>query len=79
MRRVVLFALFVFAVGFASGASAVPIVSVDTDPGMPGVQGSSTVLVPSTFDVDIVISGVDVESWGAAIFAALALCGKIPG
>ncbi|MDJ0847587.1 MAG: cohesin domain-containing protein [Myxococcota bacterium] len=38
-----------------ASASAVPMVSMDTDPDASGVQASSTVLLGSTFEVDAVV------------------------
>ena len=43
----------------SAGALAAPIVSVDADPGTAGIQSSVTVLQGTSFQVDIVISGVD--------------------
>jgi hypothetical protein len=43
----------------AAPALAVPLVAVDTDPLAPGVQASRTVEIGESFDIDIVISGVE--------------------
>ena len=50
-------ALFLLVGG--TTASAVPIISVDMDPTTPGIQSSLTVTPTTTFDVDVVITGVD--------------------
>jgi hypothetical protein len=52
----------VLVAGFATSASALPIVSVDADTTLAGVDSSRTVMGGSTFSVDIVISGVDAGS-----------------
>ena len=60
MRRIILVAGAI--VGFATSAAALPIVSVDTDPGAAGVDASRIVAPGSTFFVDIVVSGVEAAS-----------------
>jgi hypothetical protein len=50
----------------APAARAVPIVSVDADPGLPGVQDTRSVVEGERFDVDVVISGIEA---GAALHA----------
>jgi hypothetical protein len=48
--------------GAAQASQASPIVSVDTDPGKPGIQSSSDLFDLASFTVDIVISDVDAGS-----------------
>ena len=53
-------ALFATAVlGLGQAANAAPIASVDLDPLTPGVQEFGFALTGTSFEVDIVISGVD--------------------
>ena len=40
----------------ASSASAAPVISMDMDPGTPGIQSALTVAPQTTFNVDVVIS-----------------------
>ncbi len=43
-------------------ASALPIISVDMDPTTAGIQSSLIVTPTTTFDVDVIITGVDATS-----------------
>lgn len=53
--------LMVAVLGFwGSVAWAVPIVSIDLDPDTAGIQSVRSVIPPTSFSVDVVISGVDV-------------------
>lgn len=46
----------------ASSAFALPTLSIDLDPGTPGVQSTATVTSGEMFSADIVIAGVDLFS-----------------
>lgn len=46
----------------ADSARAIPIVSVDADPTAPGIQDTRTVTQGESFDVDIVISGIEASA-----------------
>lgn len=46
----------------AAPASALPVVSVDVDPDTPGIQASRNVGPASSFEVDIVVDGIDTST-----------------
>lgn len=48
-------------------ASAVPIVSIDMDPGTAGIQNSLNVLLGSSFDVSVVITGDGTSAFETAV------------
>ena len=57
--------LIAFSIIFtAATASALPTVSVDTDPGTPGIQTGLDILVGDTFTIDVVIQ----ELWDWTLF-----------
>lgn len=49
-------------------ASAVPIVSIDMDPGTAGIQNSLSVLLGNFFDVSVVITGDGISAFDTALF-----------
>jgi hypothetical protein len=48
-------------------ASAVPIISIDTNPGMAGIQNSLTVNSGDTFNVDVVLTGDGTSTFDTVI------------
>jgi hypothetical protein len=58
MRRIQTLFVLLVGLGLPGAALAVPVVSIDTDPGAVGAQPASTVELGSTLEVDILIDDV---------------------
>jgi len=65
-RRAALAALWLVAAG---SAGAAPIVSVDMEPHASGIQTALTVLPETTFEVDVVVSGVPAPGFNVYVVA----------
>ncbi|MDJ0848602.1 MAG: cohesin domain-containing protein [Myxococcota bacterium] len=59
IRLAIVVALMVALMGIGAGATAAPIVALDTDPTTPGIQERRSIRVGTSFPVDILISGVE--------------------
>jgi len=60
----------VLLIGGGTNASAIPVLSVDLDPTMPGIQTTLNVLAGSSFTLDLVLTGDGSSLFDAFAFAA---------